>query len=85
MIAKAIYILCAVTSLFCFVLLFRGYLRMRTRILAWSSAAFLALAVSNVLLVLDLLILPHVDLLIIRNVVTFAGVLLLLCGLISSL
>lgn len=84
MIAKAIYILCACTSLFCFVLLLRGYLRMRTRILAWSCAGFLAFAVSNVLLVVDLLVLPAFDLLLFRNAATLAGVVLLLCGLISG-
>jgi hypothetical protein len=83
MIAKAIYILCAVTSLFCFVVLFRGYRRVRTRMLAWSSASFLAFAVSNLLLVVDLILLPDVDLLLLRNLVTLIGVLLLLCGLIS--
>lgn len=84
MIAKAIYILCAITSLFCFVLLLRGYLRMKTRILLWSSAAFLALTLSNLLLVADLVFLPEIDLLVVRNTCTLLGVLLLLCGLITS-
>jgi len=85
MIAKAIYVLCAITSLFCFVLLLRGYVRMRTRVLAWSSAGFLAFAIANILLVVDLIFLPQIDLLLVRNVATLAGVVLLLCGLISSM
>ncbi len=84
MIAKSIYILCAITSLFCFVLLIRGYWRMRTRILLWSSAAFLAFTLSNFILVIDLVVLPQVDLLALRNAVTLIGVLLLLFGLIGS-
>lgn len=84
MIAKSIYALCAVTSLFCFVLLLRGYWRMRTRILLWSSAAFFALTLSNFLLVVDLVFLPEIDLSFLRNAVTLIGVVLLLFGLIGT-
>ena len=84
MTVETIYVLCAVTSLFCFGLLFRGYLRMRTPILLWSSAAFLLLTISNFLLVLDLMILPNVNLLLFRNLVTLIGVVLLICGLILN-
>lgn len=84
MIAKVIYVLCALTSLFCFAMLFRGYLRHRTGILLSSSVAFLAFAAANVLLVVDLLLLPDVDLLILRNAVTLLGVVLLVWGLIAN-
>ncbi len=84
MIAKSIYVLCAMTSLLCFVLLFRGYLRWRTRILLSSSAAFLAFGIANILLVIDLIVLPDVDLLLLRNIATLAGVALLLWGLIGD-
>lgn len=84
MIAKVIYILCAAMSLFCFGLLFRAFLRKRTRVLFACSASFLALALSNVLLVADFVVFPNVDLLLFRNSVTLIGVGLLLWALISS-
>ena len=57
--AEAVYILCAVTSLACAALLIRGYLRSRTRFLLWSSLCFAALAVNNLLLFLDKVILTE--------------------------
>jgi uncharacterized membrane protein required for colicin V production len=81
MTAEAIYLLCAATSCFCFVLLLRGYLRNRTSLLLWSSAAFLAFTLANVLLVIDLILLPDVDLTLYRNGITLIGLVLLLCGL----
>lgn len=57
--AEAVYILCAVTSLACAALLVRGYLRSRTRFLLWSSLCFAALAVNNLLLFLDKVILTE--------------------------
>ncbi len=84
MIAATIYFLCAATSLVCFGLLLRGYFRTRARLLLWSSAGFFAFAISNVLLVLDLVFLPDVDLAIYRDGATFVGLVLLLCGLILN-
>jgi hypothetical protein len=49
-----VYILCALTSLTCVVLLARGYYRTRVRILLWSTFCFAFLAVNNVLLFIDL-------------------------------
>lgn len=84
MIAKVIYCLCSVTSLFCFVALLRGYRRYRTRILLVTSAGFLAFALANGILVVDLIFLPDLSLLLLRNVVTLLGILLLIWGSISS-
>jgi hypothetical protein len=84
MIAESIYVLCAVTSLFCFVLLFRGYLRVRTRILFFGAVSFLLFSIGNVVLVADLIFLPQVNLLPTRNVITLLAVALLAWGLISE-
>jgi hypothetical protein len=84
MIAKLIYGLCAVTSLFCFVMLWRGFLRRRLQLLLWSSAAFFAFTVANILLVVDLIFLPATDLSLLRSCVTLVGVLLLLIGLLFA-
>ncbi len=84
MAAEVIYLLCAATSLFCFLLLFRGYWRTRTRLLLWSSTGFLAFTIANVLLVADLMFFPSVDLLLWRNLATLIGLILLLAGLILN-
>lgn len=84
MIAKSIYLLCAVTSLFCFALLFRGYLRMRTRILFFSSTGFLFFTIANALLLADRVWFPNIDLLPVRNLTTLLAVVLLLWGLVSE-
>lgn len=82
MVAKVIYLLCAATSLFCFVLLFRAWARSRTRLLLWSSASFLFFAISNILLVADLLIYPGIDMSFFRTASNLVAILLLLLGLI---
>ena len=82
---QIVYVLCALTSLTCTVLLWRGYRRTRVRLLFWSGAAFFSFTLSNLLLVLDLAILgPDYDLSLLRGVPTLAGVLLLLYGLIRT-
>ena len=80
--AETVYILCAVTSLACAGLLVRGYSRSRSRLLLWSSLCFAGLALNNVLLVVDLSLLPDVDLSLARDLSGLAAVLVLLFGLI---
>lgn len=75
------YILCALVSLLCAVLLLRGYFRGRHRLLLWSGICFAGLTVANSLVFLDLVILPQTDLYPLRLVVTAASVLTLLFGL----
>ena len=60
--AELIYVLCAVTSTLCAVLLTRSYLRTRSRLLLWSALAFVGLAINNILLFIDLTNVTHVDL-----------------------
>ncbi|MGA7538785.1 MAG: DUF5985 family protein [Steroidobacteraceae bacterium] len=80
--AQAIYILCAITSILCAVLLLRGYRATRTRLLFWASLCFVFLAVNNVILYLDLVVLPaRVDLFWYRNTAAVIGMLLLMFGL----
>lgn len=82
MIAIIVYCLCALTSGICAALLLRGYRLRRTRLLLWSGLAFSAFGVSNVLLFVDLVIFPEIDLSMVRNLTTLAGITLLLRGLI---
>jgi len=76
------YVLCAATSILCAVLLLRGYLRSRSRLLMWSTLCFFGLAINNILLFVDLVILPDVDLRIVRSGSALASLLLLVIGLI---
>lgn len=78
---ETIYILCALTSLFCAVLLWRSYRRSRTRLLMWSTLCFFGLALNNALLVLDLMVVPDVDLALVRGGVALISMLMLLIGL----
>lgn len=80
--AGAVYILCAVTSLLCAGLLVRGYRRSRSRLLLWSSLCFAGLAVNNILLVVDLLIITTVDLSLPRALAGAASVTILVAGLV---
>lgn len=80
--ALVVYILCAVTSCTCALLLLRTYARSRVRLLLWSGLCFVGFALNNVLLILDLKVFPEVDLSVIRALPTLVGLLLLLYGLI---
>jgi hypothetical protein len=77
-----IYLLCAVTALACSGLLLRGWLHSRVRLLMWCALFFLALALENAVLFIDLVLTPHIDLAAVRNTVALVGVSALLVGLI---
>jgi len=80
--AMLVYILAAFTSAACALLLLRGFLKGRKKLLLWSGLCFTALAVSNVLVFLDLVVIPDVDLYRLRLVTALVGMLMLLYGLI---
>jgi hypothetical protein len=77
-----VYILCALTSSVCAALLLNSCRRTGLRLLLWSGACFVCLAAGNIILFIDLIILPQIDLLLCRNIVVLWGLLLLLFGLI---
>lgn len=80
--APAVYILGTLTTLCCAVLLLRAYGRTGTKLLLWSGLCFAGLAVSNFLVFVDLVLLPQVDLYVLRLVTAAFAMLLLLYGLI---
>lgn len=80
--AETVYVLCGLTSLFCAGLLVRSFRARRTRLLMWSSLCFAGLALNNALLVIDLLVVPAVDLSAIRTSMAAVAMILLLVGLI---
>ena len=85
MIAEAVYVLCMLTSLFCAVLLLRSYRASRSRLLLWSTLCFAGLAINNALLVLDLIVLPGIDLRLVRAAIAFVSTSVLLGGLVWEL
>lgn len=69
-----VYILCCLTAAACAWLLGKGYRASGVRLLLWSSICFLFLTMNNALLIVDLLILPTLDLRIARLVMALAAV-----------
>jgi hypothetical protein len=81
MLKPAVYLLCIATSLVCLVLLARSYARTRMRLLLWSALCFVFLALNNLLLFVDVIVLPvEVDLLPYRQLSSLVGVGVLLYG-----
>jgi hypothetical protein len=80
--AQLVYLLCAITSLACAVLLLRGYRRTAVRLLLWSGLCFTGLALDNMILIFDRIILPDRDLSFARNVPGLLALMLLLFGLV---
>lgn len=80
--AEAVYLLCAFAGVLCATLLFRGYRSSRTRLLFWSSLCFLGLAINNLLLVVDLVLVPSVDLSLSRSLVAMVALMVMIFGLV---
>jgi hypothetical protein len=82
--AEAVYLLCALTSFVCAVLLLRGYRASRTPLLFWSCLCFVGLALNNVLLFVDLVVVPEFDLRVLRAGTALASLALLVYGLVIA-
>lgn len=81
-IALVVYVLCALTSFGCAVLLARGYRRTRVRLLFWSALCFAAFAVNNIALIVDVRVLTERDFSLLRTMPSLVGIALLLFGLV---
>lgn len=57
-----LFLFAALTSFACMALLFRGYARTGSRLLLFSALCFIFLTATNVLLFVDNVILPELDL-----------------------
>ncbi|HVM94071.1 MAG TPA: DUF5985 family protein [Terriglobales bacterium] len=79
---SAVYIVGALVTLVCGILLLRGYVRTRTKLLLWSGICFLGLALSNGLVFVDLVMLPETDLYIARLATAAVAMMILLYGLV---
>ena len=75
-----VYGLCLATSLICAALLVRSFLRTRAKLLMWSALCFSFLALNNLFVVLDMIVLPTTDLTWPRQLTSFAAISVLLYG-----
>jgi hypothetical protein len=82
--AATIYSLCALTATLCTFLLFQAYGRSSYRLLFWSGLCFAGLTLNNLLLVIDKLLVPDVDLSLWRTLTALLAMTVLLWGLIWS-
>jgi len=76
----AVYLLGLATSIACAFLLVRSYRQSRARLLLWSALCFVLLALNNLFVIIDLLVLPSINLLIFRQMAALAAVGVLLFG-----
>ena len=76
-----VYLLCMATSLVCLLLLIRAYRRSGIKLLLWSALCFVGLAFNNLLLFIDVVLLPTtLDLLPVRHLTALGAISVLLYG-----
>lgn len=80
--AELVYLLGALASISCAVLLLRSYFRAHLPIILWTSLCFALLAAQNILLFVDLVLFPDVRLAVLRNLVGLSAIVALLYSLI---
>jgi peptidoglycan/LPS O-acetylase OafA/YrhL len=80
--AEGIYGLCTLMSLAIAVMLWRQQHRTPTRMIYWTALCFSGLALSNLVLVLDKLVFPELDLRVLRHAISLLSIALLLFGLV---
>ena len=78
--AAAVYLLCFGTSSSCVILLARSYKLSGARLLLWTAFCFAGLAIGNLLLFVDLVLVPTIDLFPARQLVHLASIAVLLYG-----
>jgi hypothetical protein len=81
--AAVVFVLCAVASLACAVLLLRAWAHRRVELLLWSGLCFVGFAAGNAMLVVDKLVIgPSTDLILFRTLPVLFGLIVLLYGMI---
>ena len=63
-------------------MLLRGYARTHVRLLLWSGLCFVFLMFDNLMLYVDIVVVPDVSLVVIRKIPGLIGIVLLLFGLV---
>lgn len=80
--ALVVYSLCAAAAAVCTFLLARAYFRNKIKLLLWSSICFAGLTLNNLALWVDKLLLPSLDLSILRTSIALLSMIVLLYGLV---
>lgn len=76
-----VFFFCVITSVICMTLLIRGWRRTGTRLLLWSALCFVGLTINNLLVFIDLVLLPDtIDLLPLRHIASLSSVSVLIWG-----
>jgi hypothetical protein len=75
-----VYILCALTSIICAILLLRAYRLTRNRLTFWSAICFGCLAVNNIFLILDMVVVENQDLSVFRTIPLLFGAIVMVYG-----
>ena len=78
--AATMYLLCFIGSALCACLLVRAFHRSSEKLLLWSAICFCLLAANNLLVFVDIIVLPEVNLTALRAVTSLAAVSVLLYG-----
>jgi hypothetical protein len=76
----AVYLLCLATSLLCTYLLFRSYRRSGAKLLLWTALCFVGLAANSLFLAVDVLVVPEIDLLWLRQLSSLGAIVVLVYG-----
>lgn len=77
-----VYLLCAITSSGCAILLLRAYFKGRANLLLWSGICFTGLALNNIILFVDSMLGPSYDLSLPRSIIGLGGLCVMIYGLI---
>jgi hypothetical protein len=72
--AETVYFLCTIASFLCALLLYGKYRRNEVGLLFWTALCFLGFAINNLMLMIDLLVLPSLDLAVLRLLPAAFGV-----------
>ncbi|MBB5710015.1 DUF5985 family protein [Sphingomonas xinjiangensis] len=80
-----VYLLCFGTSSVCAVLLGRSYRSTGMRFLFWSAICFTLLALNNLFVIVDLLVVRSIDLGLVRLILSLSAVCVLLFGFIWNM
>lgn len=82
--AELVYALCAITSALCALLLIRSFRRQRLTLLLWTGVGFAGLAIASLVLFVDLVLVPEVDLSALRALITAVSMGACVIGLVWS-
>lgn len=79
-IPSIVYLLCLITSTACAFLLGRAWRKARNALLGWSALCFVLLALNNLFVMMDLIVVPQIDFGSARLAFSLSAVLVLLFG-----